>query len=559
MTRSNAAEVARHNEPVELAPSTFTDDLQRMLRNMLVRSTLVHFPSTKYQRDPVRFFREVLGVEPWSRQVEIINAVRDHQRVAICSGHKIGKSACIAGLALWYYCSFIDARVIMSSTTSRQVDQILWRELRMMRARSGRCVECKRADPDGFVIPRPCPHSALIDGEQGELARTGLKSVDFREIFGFTAREPEAMAGISGRNLLYLIDEASGVPDEIFEALEGNRAGGARIVLMSNGTRNEGEFFEAFTSKLELYFTLRISSEETPNVVRDEEVIPGLATRAWIEEKKREWGPDSPLYLVRVKGQHATNEEGRIFSLARIAEAEQRWYDTPEVGRLFIGIDPAGESGSGDETVFCVRRGLKMLSLTPYLGLSAEMHLVYLLAMLKRPLLLPRERAVVVIDGDGSVGSRLAGAMRNYLDEHDGAFELIVVRGGERPKGEKARRVYAHQRDQLAGNFDDWLKEGGTLLEDTKLERELHALEWHESPQNAKLSVTSKPELRKLLGRSPDRYDAAALSVWEPASLRDDVPLPPSAPRSHARTLEPELHAVPTLDPYAGGGVWGKP
>lgn len=558
MTRSNTAEALRRNEPVEDAATTFTDDLSRMLRSMLLRASLVRFPSPKYQRDPVRFFRDVLGFEPWSKQIEIIEAVRDHQRVAICSGHKIGKSACIAGLALWYYCSFPDARVIMSSTTSRQVDQILWRELRMMRARSGRCLSCIATDPDGQVIVRPCPHSALIEGEQGELARTGLKC-DFREIVGFTAREPEAIAGISGRNLLYLIDEASGVPDPIFEALEGNRAGGARLAMMSNGTKNEGEFFAAFTTKAHLYFTLRISSEESPNVVHNRVLIPGLATAEWIAEKRLEWGVESPLYLVRVKGQHALHEEGRIFSLAKIAEAELRWHETPETGRLFIGIDPAGESGSGDETVFCARRGLRMLSLTPFLGLTAEMHLVHLLHMLKRPLLLPRERAVVVIDGDGSVGSRLAGALRNYLDEHDGAFELVVVRGGERPRGD-ARRVYDRQRDQLAANLDTWFKDGGAIIEDTKLERELHSLEWHENV-NARLKVTAKDELRKLLGRSPDRYDALALSVFEPGSLDDGLALPDSARAALARAQAPELqqlHAMPTLDPYAGASMWEK-
>ena len=149
------------------------------------------WPSPRYQSDPVAFFREVLGVEPWEKQVEICEAVRDHKRVAVASGHKVSKSHTDAGIALWFYCSFPDARVVMSSVTSRQVDQILWRELRMMRARSKR----------------------EIDGDMHELARSGFKAPDFREIVGFTAREAEAVAGISGSNLLYILDEASGIPE----------------------------------------------------------------------------------------------------------------------------------------------------------------------------------------------------------------------------------------------------------------------------------------------------------------------------------------------------------
>src|SRR5204862_354817 len=145
-----------------------------------------------------------------------------------------------------------------------------------------------------------CPHSVVIEEEPGELARTGLKSVDFREIVGFTAREAEAVAGISGRNLLYILDEASGIPDEIYEAIEGNRAGGARVVLLGNPTKTTGEFFDAFHAKARFYKTITVSSEQTPNVVTGRDEIPGLATRAWIEEKREEWRPDSALYKVRV-------------------------------------------------------------------------------------------------------------------------------------------------------------------------------------------------------------------------------------------------------------------
>jgi hypothetical protein len=146
--------------------------------------------------------------------------------VCVRSGHKVSKSNSLAGIALCFYASFDDARVVMSSTTARQVDQILWRELSMMKARGGRCIACKAEDPGARRIPAPCPHSALIDGELKGLAKSGLKS-GFREIVGFTAKEAEAVAGISGANLLYLPDEASGIPQIIFDAIEGNRAGGA--------------------------------------------------------------------------------------------------------------------------------------------------------------------------------------------------------------------------------------------------------------------------------------------------------------------------------------------
>lgn len=566
MTTSIRAEVARRRQQPSSKPKRMTvaGDLLAALHAMLEEASSVRWPSAKYRDDPVAFFREVLGVEPWSKQIEVIETVRDHPRVAVASGHKVSKSHTAAGVALWYYCSFPDARVVMSSTTSRQVDQILWRELQMMRARSGACVECKRIDPDGRRIGRPCPHSAIIDGEIGQLARTGLKSDDFREIVGFTAREAEAVAGISGRNLLYIIDEASGVPDVIFEAIEGNRAGGARIVLFSNPTRTMGEFFEAFHSKSKLYKTIQISSEETPNVIEGKLIIPGLATREWIEEKREEWGEDSPIYRVRVRGEFALNEDGKIFSVHTITEAERRWKEAtcdpcegvgrvrdrvcdvcdgsgmrPASGRLYIGVDPAGATGTGDESAFCVRRGLRVIELVTARGLDEEGHLGQILGLVRKHKL-PRETPVVVFDREGKIGGNLFGYLRGYRDANRDAIELVPVRSSDR--SQRQPLVYDRQRDALAANLEAWFKDGGQIPEDARLAAELHSLEWVQH-YNGRLKVTPKKEIKKLLGRSPDRYDALALACWEPLSLRQEA--------QPARDAHEE-EEMPTIDPYAG-------
>jgi len=469
----------------------------------------------------VRFFRDVLGLEPWSRQIEVIEAVRDHERVAVRSGHKVGKSTLAAGVALWFYCSFPNARVIMSSTTARQVEQILWRELRMQYARSGKCIACKAQDAlTGHPMTRPCPHSRIIDGEIHELARSGLKAADFREVVGFTAREAEAVAGISGPAILYIVDEASGVPDIIFEAIEGNRAGGAKILLLGNPTQNEGEFYEAFHEKSRFYTTLTISSEETPNVTEGRKVVPGLADRPWIEEKKLEWGEKSPMYLVRVKGIHVPQEEGKIISLHAIAEAEMRWPDADAGGRLFIGLDPAGESGDGDETVFATRRGMRVLGVVAMRGLTPEAHLAHLLGMIREhrhPNELP---AVVVVDREGMIGARVYGTLKGHQDMNAQAFELVGVRSSELADGGNPRRVHDRVRDKLWANLEQWMREGGAIPEDARLAKELNAPKWIFNDRN-RAKVTPKDELRKQLGRSPDRAEAVTLATWEPITYRD--------------------------------------
>lgn len=510
------------------------------------------WPSPKYQLDPLGFFRDILGVDPWQRERDILEAVRTHKRVAVSSGHKVSKSHSAAGLALWFYCSFEDARAVFTSTTSRQVDQILWRELKMLRARAGRCVRCRKKDERG---PRPCPHSAVIPEMPHELARSGMKSPDFREVVGFTAREAEAVAGVSGKNLLYIVDEASGVPDEIFTAIEGNRAGGARIVMFSNPTRAEGEFFEAFHSKAELYTTLTISSEESPNVVAGRDVIPGLATRDWIEEKKREWGVESAEYKVRVLGQFATKDDRKILSLHDLAESEKRWLamETDLSERLFVGLDPAGAGNAGDETAFAQRRGLKILRVDAIRGLSEDAILVHLLAFLRAERQLREEPPVVVVDREGPIGARVYGLLRDHAERNPADFLVIGVRSSERAVREP--RTYGSVRDELLANLADWItKQGGAIPEDAKLFKDLHTPEFIASGIPERLRATPKKDLRKFLGRSPDRGDAVALAVWDSPSMLADA----ETNVGQEQRADPELGESVTigLDPYAAMSTW---
>lgn len=514
--------------------STCEQERER-LGKALGTGTDASWPSTRYYDDPCGFALEVLGIKLTEDQESVLRAVVEHMRVAVSSGHKIGKSVLDAVAALWFYATRDEARVIMSSVTARQVDQILWRELRMLHRRS--------------KVP--------LGGELHELARSGLKSSDFREVVGFTARESEAVAGISGKNLLYILDEASGIGDDIAEAIEGNRAGGARVLMTSNPTRTEGFFFDAF-HKLRWsdtnpggVYCIQVSSENTPNVRERRVVVPGLATHEWVEEKRREWGEDSALYQVRVRGRFVVKEEGRVVSLHTIELAEQRWRDAPCEGVLTIGLDPAGEGGEGDESVFALRRGLRVLELLAHRGLSEEAHLVHLMNLVREHRL-PRERPRVVVDREGPIGTRVWREIKAYLerfDEENMPFVLFGVRASDRASREPD--VWDRQRDALWGNASRWLRAqdegglGGAIPEDTRLEAELHAPEWIPGP-NGRMKVTSKKDLRKKLGRSPDRGDAVCLAVWDPMP--------------HEFVVEEEKIRAPSrLDPFSGAiDPWGR-
>lgn len=541
-----ALEMAREwLEPAE-------DVFSRRMHAELKQVRHVTWPCVEFQDDPDRFVRQILGQDPWVKQSEMMQRIRDNPRFACRSGHRVGKSYSIAWIMLWLYSCWPNARVFFTNSTERQVDAVNWVEVRRAIAGSGVCLECKRKNKTlkaAEQVMAPCPHSAKIEGKCSDRAKGGLHSDDFREITGFTAKDAESTAGLAGENIFFIVDEASGVAQQIFIALEGNRAGGAKLALFGNPTRNEGEFYEAFYSKSKVYGEglMTIASTESPNVVQGREVIKGLATREWCEEMAEIWGKDDPLYKMRVLGVHVIGEDGRLIPLSVIADAHERWLSETAEGQLYIGLDVAGPEGSGDESVFAPRRGQKIIELRARRGLDDDAHLAELLEIIavhgKKG-----EVAIVNVDSDGGIGAGLVGRLRQYEATNPGVLKVYAIRGSSNAL--RQPRIYDRLRDEVGANFAFWIRHGGAIPHDPKLEKELHVLELKVKllpTKGERTKLIAKDILKKLLGRSPDRFDACALAAWDQELGSDDVG--EGAPEEEAADMREEGGQ---LDAFAG-------
>jgi phage terminase large subunit len=559
-TRSTAEEKSRR---AHRRAQTLGEDLALSFETFLLTSGLSRafaWPSEQWAHDPVGFFRTVLGFEPWEKQIEIAEAVRDHDRVAVRSNNKAGKTTLLAAIALWYLSSHEGARVILTAETSRQVEGALYREVKMLHAGAGRCVDCKRLDRERLKRgqapgPRPCPHSHILDGEPGELPHTGIKLDDFRELVGFTSKQAEAVAGVSGSRLLYIFDEASGRSlDKIYQAILGNLSAGAgaKFVLLSNPTRTIGEFFDAFHSKSESWHKIHISAFDSPNVKAGRIVIHGLASQHFIDESRKEFGERSPFYMVRVLGEFPIAEAGAVFTFEAIEHSMASWETATTEGGLTIGVDVAGDSGRGDESAFAVRRGQKIVSLHARHGVSPAGHLVEVLGLIGAH----RQRIDeirVVIDVEGEPGARVWEVFRAWkLAQPENAplpFEPIGVRASFR--AERQVLTYERVRDELIASLADWIRGGGALPPDRKLAAELNAFRWVQIA-SGRNKLAPKETIRELLGHSPDRADAVALACWRdrmaPATAEVEGPAP--------AMIDPhEAPADRTFDPYSSVGA----
>lgn len=443
-------------------------NLARADRREVARAAL-----SRWQHDPVAFCREVLGLTPWRRQADILNAVGRHARVAVRSGHKCGKSTSVAALALWFVCTRPRARVIFTAASARQVRSILWKEIRRLHREA----------------LRP------IGGDLHENPETGLTFRDGREVLGFSTDDPERFAGFSGPNMLFVVDEASGVGEPIFAALEGNRAGGAKVCLISNPTQVTGTFYDAFHSSAEFWHGIHISSAEAASEGR----IPGLATQEWIDEKRREYGVDSPFYQVRVEGNFPAQSTDSVIPLSVVEAAHRRFNDTTPEGRLELGVDVARYGG--DDTVIVWRRGnyaSAPIVLTGFSVTAVTGKVLEVVHAQRRD----GERPVVKVDS-AQMGAGVVDLLeqRSELQVHPISSSSASSADG-----------YSRKRDQLWFGLRDWLIGGGAIPKDSKLDADLLAPKYG-FDVSGRIKVESKEEMRKRLGRSTDRADALALAV----------------------------------------------
>ena len=194
----------------------------------------------EWRENPVLFVRDYLGVRPWRKQEEILNAIAEHNYVAVRSCNGSGKTFTAALATIWWLASHEEAIVVTTAPSERQVKNLLWREIRDLHTRNGEFIG-------------------------GQISSSKLELSPKRYAFGFSTNTGDRFQGFHSHNLLIIVDEAAGVPEFAYDAISGcMTTENVKLLLIGNPTTLAGTFYNAFHKNRHLYETIRISAFDTP-------------------------------------------------------------------------------------------------------------------------------------------------------------------------------------------------------------------------------------------------------------------------------------------------------
>lgn len=441
------------------------------------------------ETDPVFFVRTVLGQDPWATPERIMRAVaQPYARVAVKACHSSAKTFTAAGITLWW--TLTGGITISTAPTWPQVKTLLWREIASAYARSRYPLGGKLNTVEWQVGPQ-------------EYA------------MGLSTNEGVRFQGFHGK-VLIVLDEAPGVRPDIFEAIEGIRAGGdVRVLMLGNPTIASGPFYDAFTKERYGWETITIDAFDTPNLagvtVDDLRAIPAdardhptlainprpyLTTRRWVHERLHTWGESSPLWQARVRGNFPKQSEDALLSLTWLEEAGRREISPLPTDEWEAGVDVAGPGE--DETVLTIRHGGKALPPRSWAAPDPRGEVLAALAPYKDRL------AKVKVD---SVGQGYYFARHLEDNGYKGRVHDINV-------GEAANdpEKYANLKAELYWGLRMRLSGGevGGLTDETTI-AQLAGIRYRHDARG-RVVIESKDEAKKRGVKSPDRAESLMLA-----------------------------------------------
>ncbi|WP_086922252.1 hypothetical protein [Variovorax sp. JS1663] len=427
---------------------------------------------------PALFAQEVLGAKPTDQQWDASRHLVKTRRVSIRSGHGTGKSTFMAWCVLWFLSCYFPAKVPATAPTAHQLEDVLWSEIakwhRTMKERLP-------ALGEQFTWSAGAFRMSAAPNESFSVARTSRPE------------RPEALQGFHSEHILFLIDEASGVADNVFEVAEGALStDGAFVVMAANPTRQSGYFFDSHHKMRGSWAALHWDGEASP-----------MVSRAYIENMARKYGRQSSVFKVRVKGEFVSAPDG-VISLELCEAAKIREVAVVASAPVIWGVDVA--RFGDDSSALAKRKGNHQLApVEEWWGKDTMQTAGLIKAEWDKTPEHERPRSINVdVIGIG------AGVVDRLKELGLPVFGINVAEA--EAVNDKADRQFNRLRDELWWKGREWLEAKDChLADDDDTIAEL-CVPTYSILSNGLIKVEGKPELKKRGVKSPNRADAWLLT-----------------------------------------------
>ena len=479
-------------------PTYLNDVLDGAIGEMREKSRL-----RLYESDPQAWLWDVLGKRWYSKQEEIVQSFMSSSRTAVKSANGCGKSAVVADLITWIVATGVpsDTLCIVSAPTLSQIEKVIFAYLKVNKG---------LADVRGLRLPGRITETLAwkLDGDNG---------AEFL-VFGKRPSDQDIVSSFQGtrkRNTYVFLDEAGGLPQDMFTAAEAVATGaGSRILAIGNPDRRGPDFHRIFTDpQLSQDWSLHtISAFDLPtftreNVYPDEEgqknFLNGLTSVDWVEHKKRAWGEDSARYKSKVMGEFPDEADNTFFTQVVIDKGFDTEIEEDDAVRPVLGLDVA-RFGS-DENVLYINRGgrVRLVDKWSKLDLIETARKVHEYGQ-------RYVASVINIDVNG-VGGGVVDALVRLDDFADAVYDIGAINGSH---GSPDPARWTNARAWHYDTFRELVADGKLDLdyEDNQLRDEMISQTYHFSARGS-ITMTSKDVMRKSGIASPDSLDAAILST----------------------------------------------
>ncbi len=445
-----------------------------------------------YRKTPVLYAEEVLAFKPDCWQQEVLTDLAKEPKVAVKSGQGVGKTGIEAVALLWFLTCFPYPRVVATAPTKQQLHDVLWSEVAKWQERS----------PLLRIILKWTKTYIYMAGYEKRWFATAR-----------TATKPENMQGFHEDNMLFIVDEASGVADPIMEAILGTLSGvNNKLLMCGNPTRTSGTFFDAFNSDRVLYKHHTVSSLDSQRT--NKQNIASLV---------RKYGEDSNVVRVRIKGLFPKQEDDVFIAHEIVEQCGSRLYELNEKKQLpyiMFGVDVARYGN--DETIIYRNIKGKLKMAINRRGQDLMKTTGDIVAEYKKAIKeFPDYKGYIYVNIDdtglgGGVTDRLIEVKREQK-----LYRLVVVPINAAEKIETDTK----EGKEAAGHYNNLTTHMWAVLRDLLRNREIEIMEEPETfaqlvvrkyfmASNGKIELESKKEMKKRNLPSPDRADALALAIY---------------------------------------------